>query len=583
MDIKGNPAAALGMGLDALFTPQVALSYLRVSRPDQARRGGGDDEGFSIPAQREANKKKAAALGAVVIKEFVDRGISAKAANRKDLQDMLDFIRDYKGKIDYVIVHKIDRLARNREDDTDINRVLRQHGIRLVSTTESIDETPSGMLLHGIMASIAEFYSRNLATEVLKGMTTKAKGGGTVSRAPLGYMNVRKIDELGREYRTVELDEERATLMKMAFELYATGEWTVSALAEHLAMLGLTTRATVSIPSKPMDKGTLNKLLVRPYYMGLISFQGAYLPGKHEPLVDRETWQKVQDVLASHLNGERTREHPHYLKGTVYCGACGERLLIQYAKSRSGVRYPYYSCAGRHGRRNDCKQRSVLIEEVERQVEALYREISFTPEFRKQLEGWLQAEVQKTADEFTAERQRLEREKDKLERKQRKLLEAHYAEAIPLDLFKEEQDKLADAIAAIDRQLDLHDTHFGEVRAKLSKALEIMEGCGEAYPGSASKWKRRPNPLIHKGLRRTSRSQNGQGRNQRGSRTKWKRTYKQLFVLNMDRLRKGGCASNGQAHTQAGTPMPAGIGVPAFARLDKAIMPTVTANRDSRC
>ena len=496
MDYMGNPAAALGTGLEALFTPKVSLSYLRVSRPDQARRGGGDDEGFSIPAQREANKKKAAALGSVIIKEFVDRGISAKAANRKDLQDMLDFIRDYKGKIDYVIVHKVDRLARNREDDTDINRVLRQHGIRLVSTMEGIDETPSGMLLHGIMASIAEFYSRNLATEVMRGMTTKAKGGGTVSKAPVGYINVRKSDELGREYRTVELDEERATFVRQAFELYATGDWTVNDLAEHLALQGFTTRGTPSIPSKPMDKRALSTVLNNPYYTGKIRFQGAYLPGKHEPLVDHETWQKVQDVLESHINGERIREHPHFLKGTVYCGACGERLLIQYAKSRSGIRYPYYSCAGRHGKRNDCKQRSILIEQVERQLEALYHEISFTPELRAKLEDWLQAEIQKSADEFATERQGLEREKVKLEHKQRKLLEAHYADAIPLDLFKEEQGTLADMIAAIDRQLDLHDLLFGKVKEKLSKTLTIMEGCGEAYQSAPEHIKRAYNQAL---------------------------------------------------------------------------------------
>ena len=443
-----NPAGAL-------FAPRAAISYLRVSTRGQAERGGGEaDEGFSIPAQREANKKKAASMGAIIIKEFVDRGTSAKSADRKDLQAMLDYIRDYKGQIDYVIVHKVDRLARNREDDTDITRVLRQHGVRLVSTMESIDETPSGMLLHGIMSSIAEFYSRNLATEVLKGMTEKAKKGGTVSKAPLGYINVRKVDEQGREYRTVELDEERAPLIKQAFTLYATGDWTVNDLAEHLALHGLTTRATPSVPSKPIDKRSLNTVLVNPYYTGKISFQGAYLPGKHEPLANTDTWQKVQEVLASHVNGERTREHPHFLKSTVYCGGCGERMIIQYAKSRSGVRYPYFSCAGRHGRRNDCKQKSVLIEEVERQVEALYADISFMPEFRAELESWLLGEIQKTADEFAAEQQKLEREKDKLERKQRKLLEAHYADAIPLKLFKEEQTAITDAVAAIDRQLE---------------------------------------------------------------------------------------------------------------------------------
>ena len=138
----------------------------------------------------------------------------------------------------------------------------------------------------------------------------------------------------------------------------------------------------------------------------------------------------------------------------------------------------------------------MLIEEVERQVEALYHEISFTPEFRRQLEDWLQAEIQKSADEFGEERQRLEREKVKLERKQRKLLEAHYADAIPLDLFKEEQDTLADRIDAIDRQVELHDILFGEVREKLSKTLEIMEGCGETYQSAPEHIKRAYNQAV---------------------------------------------------------------------------------------
>jgi len=491
-----NPAYSQSLGLGALFTPKTALSYLRVSTGRQARRGGGDDEGYSLPAQREANKKKAASLGAIVVKEFIDRGASAKFIDRKDIQEMLDYIRDYDGKIDYVIIHKVDRLARNRFDDGDITRFLQERGIQLVSTTEGIDETPSGMLLHGILATTAEFYSRNLAKEVLKGMTTKAQRGGTVSKAPLGYINVRKIDELGREYRIVELDEVRAPFVRQAFELYATGEWTVNDLAEHLALHGFATRATPKVPSKPMDKGTLNKLLVNPYYTGQIRFQGALLPGKHEPLVDKETWQKVQDVLTSHINGERTREHPHFLKSTVFCGGCGKRLLIQYAKSRSGVRYPYYSCAGRHGRRNDCKQRSVLIEEVERQVEALYDSMVFAPEFRQQLGDWLNATIQKTADEFENERQELGWEKDKLERKQRKLLEAHYMDAIPLTLFKEEQTAIATAIAAIDRQLALHDTRFGEVKGKLGKALDIMEDCGETYATAPEHIKRAYNQAL---------------------------------------------------------------------------------------
>ena len=93
---------------------------------------------------------------------------------------MLAYLKD--DSVTYVIVHKVDRLARNRLDDAQIHLMIQQAGAELVSATENIDETPSGMLLHGIMSSIAEFYSRNLAHEVVKGMEQKAKTGGTPAR-----------------------------------------------------------------------------------------------------------------------------------------------------------------------------------------------------------------------------------------------------------------------------------------------------------------------------------------------------------------------------------------------------------------
>lgn len=146
------------------MTPKFAVSYLRVSTRGQAERGGGHDEGFSIPAQREANKRKALSMGAIGGKEFVDRGASVKSADRPQLQEMLKYVKENAERVDYVIVHKVDRLARNRDDDSDIMRTLRECGVQLFSASESIDDTPAGMPLHDIMSSIAEFYSQNLAT-----------------------------------------------------------------------------------------------------------------------------------------------------------------------------------------------------------------------------------------------------------------------------------------------------------------------------------------------------------------------------------------------------------------------------------
>src|SRR5579862_8777647 len=217
-----------------------ALIYLRVSSSQQADKDY-DPEGFSIPAQREACKRKAEAVNAIVVEEYVDRGESAKTANRAGLQALLTRLEE--GDISHVICHKVDRLARNCADDVQIVMKIRQHGAQVVSATENIDETPSGLLLHGIMSSIAEFYSRNLATEIMKGSTQKAKSGGTLARAPLGYRNLREwIDD--REIRTVGLDPERAPLVRAAFDLYATGNYTLSELAQILEERGLKSRAT---------------------------------------------------------------------------------------------------------------------------------------------------------------------------------------------------------------------------------------------------------------------------------------------------------------------------------------------------
>ncbi|MDR2372847.1 MAG: recombinase family protein, partial [Bifidobacteriaceae bacterium] len=267
-----------------------AVTYLRVSTKEQAEKGG-EAEGYSIPAQRAANLKKAESIGAVVVKEFVDAGESARKADRPALIEMLDYVAAH--KVAYCIVHKVDRLARNRADDVTIHMALQQAGVVLVSASENIDETPSGMLLHGIMSSIAEFYSRNLATECVKGMAQKAKTGGTPTKAPLGYLNVGQRDDMGREIRTVVIDSERGPLVAWAFKAFASGDWTVSQMVRELETRGLTTLPSPKRPAKPVVKSTLQAILRNPYYKGVVMFKGAAYRGKHEPLVPPEVFCKV--------------------------------------------------------------------------------------------------------------------------------------------------------------------------------------------------------------------------------------------------------------------------------------------------
>jgi hypothetical protein len=144
--------------------------------------------------------------------------------------------------VDYVIVHKVDRLARSRTDDVQIVLSLRQAGATLVSATENIDETPSGTLLHAIMAAVAEFYTGNLALEAKKDMTKR--------RSSVGYRNTRdRVD--GKDIGTVVLDEPRATHIRWAFKTFALGQHTLRQLAEELTDRGFTMLATVRLPERP--------------------------------------------------------------------------------------------------------------------------------------------------------------------------------------------------------------------------------------------------------------------------------------------------------------------------------------------
>lgn len=475
-----------------------AVTYQRVSTKEQASKGG-RDEGFSIPAQRQANARKAEDLGARIVAEFVDAGESARSADRPDLQRMLEYIATH--QVTYCIVHKVDRLARNRLDDVEIHRRLVEAGVTLVSATENIDETPSGMLLHGIMSSIAEFYSKNLATEVTKGLTQKFETGGTPMRAPIGYLNVRKRDEQGREYRTVEIDAERAPLVRWVFEQYAAGERTVVDLLADVTARGLTSVPTPKRPSGPVGRSTFFDLLRNPYYIGIVRYKGAEQTGTHEPLVDVETWQQVQRLLDSRKKAsERRRTHDHYLKGSLFCGSCGSRMQLDFPANRQGVRYAYYVCSGRASNRKSCTRRAVPVGIAEQLVADCYREIAITEEdyaaLAAQVEAAFDERLASRSDELaelTANRQRLQNESDKL-------LAAHFADAIDLETLKRHQDRIRTGLADIDRRLATeHDQHEGS-RKQLSTALSLLVDCATLYARTDDQGKRLANQALTNGI-----------------------------------------------------------------------------------
>ena len=237
--------------------------------------------------------------------------------------------------------------------------------------------------------------------------------------------------------------------------------------------------------------------MVNPYYKGVVTYKGIEYKGAHEALIDTETWDKVQSILASRINGERNLKHPHFLKGSVYCAYCGERLIVSNEKKKDGTVYPYFVCNGRHSkRRRDCKTKAVLIDVVEKEIEKIYDSYQLPTKVRILIETYLQKVIADEKRKYESELDGLKGQKAALENKRKKLLEAHYSDAIPLDLMKTEQQKIAKELAAIDHEIDLHNITFEQISANLDMVLDIVENCGEAYRNASDTIKKLMNQAI---------------------------------------------------------------------------------------
>ncbi len=324
-----------------------AFAYLRVSSAGQVNTDY-DPEGISLPAQRAAIQRRAAELNADIVAEFVEPGRSATTTDRRpEFQRMMARLKA-EGGIDYVIVYARSRLHRNSIDAAITKRDLRKAGAAIVSVMDYTEDTAVGDLVATVLDAVNEYQSRASGADIAYKMGQKIMRGGSVGKAPIGYLNVRERFD-GREIRTIAVDPERGPLVRMAFELYATGTYGFHALIEALTDAGLRTRPTRRyLKGTPISINALGNLLRDRYYLGYVTYRGEEYRGRHEPLVTPETFDRVQQVLLERrAGGTRERTHHHYLKGVVWCHRCKRRLMIMRGKSHTGALYFYYFCRAR--------------------------------------------------------------------------------------------------------------------------------------------------------------------------------------------------------------------------------------------
>lgn len=486
------------LSLDEVPPGSRAVVYLRVSSEQQTRTSY-DAHGQSIPAQRVACQRKADELGVTIIDEYIEPGKSAtEMSKRPAFRQMLARIQA-QGDVDYVIVYMMSRMARNRYDDALVGIALKKMGVTLVSATERIDETPTGQLMQGMLAVINEYQSKASGADIAYKMGEKVKRGGSVGRAPLGYLNIMDTSE-GRQIRTVIPDPERAQFVKLAFELYSTGEYSVGDIVEELTARGLTTRPTPKRPAKPVSVNKVHQMLRDRYYLGYVSYKGEEYPGRHDPLIEEELFDKVQGIVRSRgYSAERRREHHHYLKGTVFCGECWaergieQRLILQRAQGRNGGEYFYFFCPnGRDG----CSQPFHNAWRVEDAVEAFYKTKHYDPEF---LEAMRSLMIDTVANQDEAQRLLRGQLKDQLatlDAQEENLLDLLGDPDVPnakiknrLRAIKQERERITEQLTGVELDLTAG-------AAYIEASLALLENPYELYLEATDEVRRRLNQAI---------------------------------------------------------------------------------------
>lgn len=261
------------------------FAYIRVSTIKQG------EKGVSLSEQREIVERYAVQHGLEISQWFEERETASKIG-RPLFNQMLASLKSKHAE--GVIIHKVDRSARNRWDWAKVMQ-LRDSGIDVHFAGESLDlNTPSGILAADIQAVMAVHYSRNLSEETKKGYYGRLKQGLAPFPAPLGYLN-------NGSSKLKTIDPASGPLIREAFELYATSRYSLIRLVDEMYHRGLRTRATPKNPGgEKVGRTAISSILSNPFYIGVLHIkkEKRTFLGNHEPLISKELFEKVQNTLA---------------------------------------------------------------------------------------------------------------------------------------------------------------------------------------------------------------------------------------------------------------------------------------------
>jgi site-specific DNA recombinase len=303
--------------------------YVRISQENP--------DGYSLADQEQRCRQHAEAQGWTVARVYVDDGVSGRRWDRPALQRMLGELMSL--GIGVVLVYDLDRAMRKLKYQLQLKDELDARRLTLISLADGVIDTstPEGILRFQAKGMVNEYQANTTARKVRDNLAYKARQGGWVGQWPIGYTK----DEQGRLIPSSD-----APIVRLIFELYASGAYTDATIADELNARGCQTLDTKTGKRGRFERESVRTILRNRAYLGYVSSGGVEYAGQHEPLVSVELWAAAQALRAA-----RTRSHGSpimteagWLSGSVWCEDCNQKLWHQKSGRRSVLRY--YRCSG---------------------------------------------------------------------------------------------------------------------------------------------------------------------------------------------------------------------------------------------
>ena len=438
--------------------------YCRVSTEEQS------ENGYSIDEQERLLEEWCKKMGYVIYKCYSDRGISGK--NIKDRPALKELLSDAKaGKFDMVISWKINRVSRKLEDVLKIVNLLEKNNITFKSYSEPFEtDTPAGRMQFQMMALIGEFERGTIAQNVKMGMIAKAKSGNWCGGRVLGYDLVpnNSPEEEKKGKNKLKINEKEAEIVRFIFNEYSKGKG-YKAITNQINKLGYKTKK-----GNDFSVGSIRDILTNPVYIGEIRYNVRQnwsekrrrninpnpirVKGKHEAIIDRELWDKVQLILES-KKGKPSRiyDGEYLLTGILRCPKCGAGMVISRTTNTladgTKKRIAYYCCGNWKNKGTSvCNSNTIRVDKaneyVFKKIEELVSNEAVIKAVVKNINKERKDKV-KPAKRLLGD---IDKELEKLDKRKRKIFEAYEDDILTKAEFQIRKDELNEKIRILEEE-----------------------------------------------------------------------------------------------------------------------------------